>query len=164
MPQRDQFDSWMKDHLRILHRIANGFAQGTDRADLLQELMLAVWRALPAFQGDARPSTFIYRVAFNRALTWSRTERNYRRRLDDFEREAESVNSPGTGNDLERLERLYAAIHRLPPLDRTLVLLSLEGVSHRDMGEIHGLSENNVGVRLNRARQRLTQILNPNAS
>jgi len=152
----------MKDHLRILHRIANGFAQGADRADLLQELMLAVWRALPSYHGDAQPSTFIYRVAFNRALTWSRTERNYRRRIDEYERASVPESEAGAGRDLDRLEQLYAAVHRLPPLDRTLVLLSLEGVDYRAMAEIHGLSESNVGVRLNRARQRLTQALNPN--
>jgi RNA polymerase sigma-70 factor (ECF subfamily) len=57
------------------------------------------------------------------------------------------------------LERLYAEIRKLPPLDRSLVLLSLDGVSYADMARIHGLGESNVGVRLNRAKQQLAKAL-----
>ena len=57
------------------------------------------------------------------------------------------------------LERIYAEIRKLPPLDRSLVLLSLDGVSYADMAHIHGLSESNVGVRLNRARQQLARTM-----
>lgn len=60
------FRQWMREHLTLLHRIARGFAPPSDQPDLLQELMLAVWRALPAFRGDSQPVTFIYRVAHNR--------------------------------------------------------------------------------------------------
>ena len=60
----------------------------------------------------------------------------------------------------ELLEQLYAAIRSLPEVDRSLILLSLDGVSYDEMATIHGLSESNVGVRLNRIKQRLTQQLN----
>ena len=79
------FDTWLTEHAAVLHHVANGFADHADRADLMQELLLAVWKAVPAFRRSARPSTFIYRVAHNAALTWKRTQRHYRQRIDRFE-------------------------------------------------------------------------------
>lgn len=61
------FDRWLAEHAAVLHHVANGFAEGSDRHDLMQELLLALWRAVPAYRGGARPSTFIYRVAHNTA-------------------------------------------------------------------------------------------------
>jgi RNA polymerase sigma-70 factor (ECF subfamily) len=83
--QHERFEDWVKTHGAILHHVANGFADGDDRNDLMQELLLAVWKAVPAFRNDAQPSTFIYRVSHNAALTWKRTQRNYRNRLERFQ-------------------------------------------------------------------------------
>lgn len=150
----------MKIHGAILHHVANGFAEGDDRNDLMQELLLAVWKAIPAFRHGAQPSTFIYRVSHNAALTWKRTLRNYRNRLERFQTQpaTEPSTTPET-REPELLEHLYAEIRNLPLLDRSLVLLSLDGVSYADMAQIHGLSESNVGVRLNRAKHQLARAM-----
>lgn len=156
------FDRWVADHAAVLHHVANGFAEGADRHDLMQELLLALWRAVPAYRGGAQPSTFIYRMAHNTALTWKRTERNYRRRVDRFEEDvlrATQVEPAPLAREGETLELLYQQIRRLPPVDRSLLLLHLDGVSYADMAEIHGLTESNVGVRLNRLKQRLTDAM-----
>ena len=158
--QHEQFERWVRDHGAVLHHVANGFAEGDDRKDLMQELLVAVWKAVPAFRNAARPSTFIYRVSHNAALTWKRTQRNYRRKMDAFESLAPT--DPGgraVDPSAALLERVYAEIRKLPPLDRSLVLLSLDGVSYADMAHIHGLSESNVGVRLNRAKQQLARSM-----
>jgi RNA polymerase sigma factor (sigma-70 family) len=153
------FERWMQDHMKILYRVANAFAAGADRHDLLQELLLAVWRAVPQFRADSKPSTFIYRVSHNAALTWKRTQRNYRRKVAEFAAMA-SVDASGTmTTERDALERLYTAIRELPELDRSLILLHLDGLSYRDTAEIHGLSETNVGARLSRARTRLAKSL-----
>lgn len=159
--QRHIFDAWLRDHAGILHHVANAFATGADRHDLMQELMLAVWRAVPAFRSASLPSTFIYRVTHNAALTWKRAERGYRRRREIFETldsvEPESSATAAATDD--RLELLYSAIRDLEPLDRSLVLLQLDGVSYSQIAEIHGLTDSNVGVRLNRIKHKLTAIL-----
>ena len=150
----------MRDHGAILHHVANGFAEGDDQKDLMQELLLAVWKAIPAFRSDAQPSTFIYRVSHNAALTWKRTQRNYRRKVDEFESLAPTDTSGhATDPSAALLEQVYVEIRKLPPLDRSLMLLSLDGVSYADMAQIHGLSESNVGVRLNRAKQQLAKAM-----
>jgi RNA polymerase sigma-70 factor (ECF subfamily) len=159
--ERDaRFESWMREHIAILFRVAGAFAAGADRHDLMQELLIAVWRAAPGFRGESKPSTFIYRVSHNAAMTWKRTQRTYRRKVDELS--ALTAGAPPAGPspaEREALERLYAAIHTLPELDRSLILLALDGLSYREMAEVHGLSESNVGVRLNRIRARLAARL-----
>ena len=158
--QQECFERWMADHIAILHRVVNGFATGADRRDLMQEVMLAIWKAIPSFRALAQPSTFIYRVSHNAAMTWQRSERNYRKRAEAAPRSGEIEESPSDTTPQEDvLEHLYAAIRQLPSLDRSLILLSLDGVSYQDMAEIHGLSAGNVGVRLNRIKQRLLATL-----
>ena len=80
--QQQRFAEWTTEHGAILHHIVNGFAAGEDRNDLLQEILLAVWRSIPAFREQAKVTTYLYRVSHNAALLWIRTEKNYRRRLE----------------------------------------------------------------------------------
>jgi RNA polymerase sigma factor (sigma-70 family) len=166
--QQAIFDSWLREHAAILHHVANGFASGADRHDLMQELLLALWRAVPAFRAASLPSTFIFRVTHNAALTWKRAERGYRRRLDSFQ-ELQAGLPPAVDESSaepapETLELLYSAIRSMEPLDRSLVLLQLDGVSYAQIAEIHGLSESNVGVRLNRIKHKLTAKLQEKTS
>lgn len=161
--QQQRFADWLREHGAIVHHIVNGFASGDDRNDLLQEVLLAVWKSIPAFRGQAKPTTYLYRVSHNAALLWIRTEKNYRRRVERF-----GAASPGAfaadADPLteDRLAKIYAAIHQLKPLDRSLMLLSLDGLSYHEMAEILGLSESNVGVKLNRIKTQLTQTLKGN--
>ncbi len=162
MDRRDAlFADWMKAHIGVLHRISRAFAEPADQHDLLQELMLAVWRAAGSFRGDSSAVTFIWRVGHNRALTWRRRESGRMRRdaASQGQYALLAANAAGDDEDAALLERLYSAIRRLPPLDRSLVLLSLEGVAYRDIGALHGLSETNVGARLTRARRQITSLI-----
>jgi len=161
--QQQRFTEWTREHGAILHHVVNGFAAGADRHDLMQEVLLAVWKAIPAFRGQAKPTTYLYRVSHNAALLWIRTEKNYRRRVEQFGAE------PAAGSDAnadalvdERLGKIYAAIHQLKPVERSLMLLSLDGLSYREMAEVLGLSESNIGVKLNRIKNQLTQTLKGN--
>lgn len=143
----------------MLHHVANGFAEGADRHDLMQELMLAVWRAVPAYRGGAQASTYVYRVAHNAALTWRRTQRNYRHRIIRFEALTPTEPFSDAAREREALGHIYAAIRQQPPLDRSLLLLHLDGLSYAEIAAIHGLTESNVGARLSRLRQKLTTDL-----
>lgn len=144
----EAFSAWLTPHLGALRRIARGFAEPADQHDLTQELMLAVWRARPRFRGESADTTFVYRVAHNTALTWKRGENRRRRRR-------EAIDAP----EASLLDRLYDAIRTLPPLDRSLILLALDGQPHAEIGRVHGLSETNVGARLSRVRRRLSDLV-----
>ena len=158
------FKSWLSSHDRVVLKVARAYTLTTeDCQDLAQEILLQVWRSLPEFQGRAEASTWFYRVALNTALGWHRKERLRRARLQPI---LEIEELPANGVDCAQqlvqrdvLERLYAAIRRLPKTDAALVLLSLDDLSYRQMAEVLGISESNVGVKLNRAKKALGELM-----
>ncbi len=159
--QTQRFDRWLAAHAALLHHVANGFAAGADRDDLLQELLLALWRAVPRFRGGCKESTYLYRVAHNAALSWRRTQSNYRARLDRFEQRVQgdlrAATPANDGREPEALQHVYAAIRLLPPLERSLILLHLDSLTYAEIADIHGMTEAAVGSRLNRIKSKLIQ-------
>lgn len=151
------FRQSVEEHMGIFLKTAHGFAPApADRQDLVQEILLAVWQALPAYHGDCKLSTFLYRTAHNRALNWLRSRSRYHRKLENFTVLPHLTIAPGHDAERERqLEWLYAAIHRLPPTDRTLIMLQLDRLTLREIADVTGLSESNVGVRLHRIKHTL---------
>jgi RNA polymerase sigma-70 factor (ECF subfamily) len=135
-----------------------------DCQDLAQEILLQVWRSMPQFQGRASASTWFYRVALNTALGWHRKERRRRARQKPI-LEVEDLSVPGLDSaqqavQREVVERLFAAIRQLPKTEAALVLLYLDDLSYRQMAEVLGISESNVGVKLNRAKKALSKLMN----
>ena len=149
--ERNQiFVEWMEAHQAILFKVSRAYgATHADREDLFQEIALQVWNSIPAFRGDAAASTWIYRVALNTALAWRRKERKHGHGRQDLEA-AGLLTSPA-GRD-PRLEWIYQRIAELDDVSRSLALLMLDGFSYRDMSQILGLSESNVGVKINRIK------------
>lgn len=162
--QASRFKAWLEEHRGIVIKVVRSFAPApADAADLQQEMLLQLWTSMGAYAGQAKPSTWIYRVCLNTALTWRRGTMRRQRHVEpeaDIARIATEAASPADrAGEREALERLYAAIHALPMFDRALVLLALDGLAYREIAEITGLTENHVGVSLTRARKRLAELM-----
>ena len=153
--QRNQvFGEWMEAHKAILFKVARAYgATAAHRDDLLQEIALQVWTSVEAFRGDAAVTTWIYQVALNTALAWNRKERKHGRGRQDLEAATGLLIAP-TDRD-PRLEWIYERIAELDEVSRSLALLMLDGFSYRDMSQILGLSESNIGVKINRIKATL---------
>jgi RNA polymerase sigma-70 factor, ECF subfamily len=160
-----RFKAWIAEYRGIFHKIARAYAPAArDHEELFHDMVVQLWRSLPGFREQCRPVTWIYRVCLNTALEWRRGQQRRRlarpediRRLDEV---SADDRGPGwTHAQSELLDQLYAAIHALPPAERTTIVLSLEGLGYREISEITGLKENHVGVVLNRARTRLAESL-----
>ena len=158
------FKAWLEEHRGILIKVTRSFAPApADAADLQQEMRLQLWTSISSYAGQAKPSTWIYRVCLNTALTW---RRGRTRREQHIEPDADIARLPtpaatpaDQAGDEELVNQLYAAIHALPMFDRALMLLALDGLAYREIAEITGLTENHVGVSLTRARQRVAQLM-----
>lgn len=142
--------------------MARAFAPSeADRQDLIQEILLQLWRSVPRFEGKAKSSTWVYRVAMNTALAWRRKE-VHRRVPQVALLDIETVAADQDALTIERrelVESLYEAIRQLPRIDACIVMMSLDGLSYREMAEVLGISENHVGVKLNRAKEQLGRLL-----
>ena len=150
----DLFATVYRDHAGLMIKTARAFTHSdSDRDDLFQEILVSVWQALPQFQGHAKLSTYVYRVAHSCALNWKRSRQRYQSKLDRFALETPEL--PAAPEQRERLTWLYARIRELPPVDRTLILLYLDKLPYGEIAEVTGLSESNIGVRLHRLKQQL---------
>lgn len=159
------FKEWLREHGGTVLKVARAYTLTTeDCQDLAQEILLQVWRSLPQFQGRASASTWSYRVALNTAIGWHRKEhrrRTHQQPLLEVEDPAVAgLDSALTVQQHEVVERLYAAIRQLPKADAALILLFLDDLSYRQMADVLGISESNVGVKLNRVKKTLSKLMN----
>lgn len=155
------FCGWLADHHALMFKVARSHEADPDlQQDLLQEILLQVWRSVPAFARHSSETTWIYRVALNTAFTWQRGQsRQTARTRHAIEIAALTTDPlvPATANP--QLESLYQAIRALPRVDAALVIMHLDGLPYRDIAAVLGITENLVGVRLTRARKQLADIL-----
>jgi RNA polymerase sigma factor (sigma-70 family) len=127
-----------------------------DKEDLFQDIVLQLWRAYPSFRGEAKISTWLYQIALNNAIARLRKEK--RSQLFEELNDA-AFNIPWENNTDERLSDMYAAIKQLTEIERAVTMLYMDDCSYREIGEILGLSESNVGVKLNKVKIKLRAIL-----
>ena len=145
----------LEAHKKILYKVAYLYGRSeADRQDLVQEIVVQLWRSLPRFDGRSELSTWVYRVALNVAISQLRARtRRETVSLDDaaIARDALLVAAPDEGS----VGVLAELVARLSELDRALVLLHLEGHAHDAIADILGLSVTNVGTKLGRIKQKL---------
>jgi RNA polymerase sigma-70 factor (ECF subfamily) len=155
-----EFDRIVRTHGAALSRVAWGYvSSAADHDDLVQEILIAIWRALPRFRGDASERTYVFRIAHNRGITFAA-----RRREHEPLTESSAATDPAPGAD-EALDaaheraRLVAAVRSLAAPLRQAVLMRLEGFTIAEIAVAQSVTENNVSVRLTRARDRLRELL-----
>jgi RNA polymerase sigma-70 factor, ECF subfamily len=158
------FQDWLVQHGVTVLKVARAYARtAEDCQDLAQEILLQMWRSVPLFEGRAAASTWVYRVALNTALSWRRKERRREARQQPLLTvEGLAASGPGSAEQVakrEVVERVYRAIRQLAETDAALVILYLDDLSYRQMAEVLGISESNVGVKLNRAKKALSELL-----
>jgi RNA polymerase sigma factor (sigma-70 family) len=144
-----------------LARIAASYERNPAlREDLLQEMFLAVCRALPRLKEPSKLKPFVFRIAHNRAMT--HIVRRMREPASLAEPDAIAAEAPTQEQSLiagERSARLLEAVRTLPLAYRQAVTLVLEGLSYSEIAETLGITPNNVGVRISRARDQLRSLL-----
>jgi RNA polymerase sigma-70 factor (ECF subfamily) len=160
--QEHILQQWLERHRGLLFKVVRAYAfDSHDRDDLFQEIVIQVWSSIPRFRGESAETTWIYRIALFCAISWKRSERRHTGKHDPLEDSEHLLIAPAQESD--DLDWLYQQIALLDPLDRSLALLLLDGFSYRDMAEILGLTESNVGVRINRIKTALAAQARPGA-
>lgn len=152
------FDDWVSQHKGLLFKVVHAYGfTSHDREDLFQEIATQVWNSIPRFRGESAVTTWLYRVALNSALAWSRKERRHRDKMQALESDEPALRETPQIKD-RRLGWLYEQIAQLDHVDRSLTLLFLDGFSYREMAETLGISESYVGVKINRIKTYLKNL------
>ncbi len=145
------------DHQGIIHKVCLMYRDTPeDQEDLFQEIVLQLWKAFPAFRGEAKISTWVYRIALNTAIVVFRKKQV---QLDVQEAPLLNDISSEHENPSDNEDRLFEALRRLGKAERAIIALFLEGYSYKEIGEISGITENYVAVKISRIKQKLKNIL-----
>lgn len=144
----------------ILQKICNIYFYGSPyKEDCYQEIIIRLWKAYPNFKNQSAFSTWLYKVALNTAIDMFRKQsiRPIHVALTKYEYNlSENIHCAESDNK----DKLYRAIHQLTEIERAIILLYLESYEYREISAIIGISEGNVGVKINRIKSKLNKILN----
>jgi RNA polymerase sigma-70 factor (ECF subfamily) len=156
------FVEQLKENQNIIHKVCRLYTNNKDaHNDLFQEITIQLWKAYPKFRGDAKFSTWMYRVGLNTAITLYRKSK---RRVQTSEYEAFQFKIQAEEYDdteEEQLKLMYSAIHELNDIEKALVFLYLEDKDYKEISTTLGISEVNARVKMNRVKNKLRTILNP---
>ncbi len=155
-----EFLQKIEKHKGIIFKISKMYMDNKDdREDLFQEITYQVWKAYSGFRGDSQFSTWLYRIALNTAIVFLKSEKkrsfienedftDYKFIQDEYDLEKE-----------EKMAVMYNAINQLNPIDKAFIFYYLEDFSGKEIAEQMGISEGNVRVKMNRAKNKLKDIL-----
>lgn len=135
-----------------------------DAEELTQDVFMKVFKHLSSFKGECRFSTWIYRIAYNTAISETRKKRHeflsIEESLINNVSEEEVAASLGRSDNSEQLDRLDAALAQLPPDERAIILLFyMKEKTIDEVADISGLTPANVKVKLHRIRKKLFVLL-----
>ncbi len=162
--RQERFLGLLDAHRKILFKVAGSYARGAeDRRDLVQEMVVQLWRSFDRYDPALRFSTWMYRIALNVAISSLRSESRRARTFVPAEDEILALaTAPAVAADIEGdLRAMWQAIDGLDALDRALLILYLDGQSHGTIAEVLGLSPTNVGTKIGRIKNRLRRDMSP---
>jgi RNA polymerase sigma factor (sigma-70 family) len=160
--RQQEFVDLIASHQGILHKVCRIYARTEEeQEDLFQEMVLQLWRSYGSFRGQAKLSTWLYRIALNTAISAYRKQvRRPQNKvgLDSLPELSAAIPDPDFP---EKRKFLYQAIQTLTDLEKAIVLLYLEDHSYDEIAQIVGITRNHVGVKLNRIKEKLRKKITP---
>lgn len=157
--KEQEFLSRIEKHKGILYKVSKMYMDNIDdQEDLFQEIVCQLWKAYDSFKGESQFSTWMYRVAINTAIVFLKKEK---RKVDKYELPSTNIREEENDSEVKekQIEHFYKAVQKLEKIDKAIIFYQLEGFSHKEIGENLGISEGNARVKLNRAKEKLKELI-----
>ena len=151
-----EFTRMVNEHKRTIYTVCYMFSKDVDEVnDLFQEVLIRLWNGFDTFRGESDVKTWIWRVSLNTCINQEKKKSRLGQRVDL----SVDINPyEDDGRDAQQIRQLYNRINRLGLVDRSIILLWLEGMCYDEIGAIMGISAKNVSVKLVRIREQLKQM------
>lgn len=160
-----RFTEDLEKNQNIIHKVCRAYTTSDSaHKDLFQEITIQLWKAYPKFRGDSKFSTWMYRVGLNTAISLYRKSKRRVTTTQMFDNLKELEFNDYDPTKDQQLALLYQAIRQLSDIEKALCLLYLDDKSYREISETLGISEVNARVKMNRAKTKLKELLNPQMS
>jgi RNA polymerase sigma factor (sigma-70 family) len=149
----------IESHKGILYKVSKMYMDNhDDQQDLFQEIICQLWKSYDSFRNESQFSTWMYRVAVNTAIVFLKKEK---RKVDKYEIASENIKDDEGDSHIKesQIDHFYKAVQKLEKIDKAIIFYQLEGFSHKEIGDNLGISEGNARVKLNRAKEKLKEII-----
>lgn len=149
----------MERHKGIIFKVSKVyFDDADDQEDLRQEILYQLWNSYDKFRGESQFSTWMYRIAINTAILFFKKEK--KRTTHELEYQFEIEKSiEDSNNDEEKLKILYQSIQHLDKIEKAIIFMYLEDMSHEVIGKNLGITNANARVKLHRTKEKLKSII-----
>ena len=157
--EEKKFINLINQHQGLIHKICLMYENDSEvRNDLFQEIVLQLWKSFPSFRGEAKITTWMYRIALNTAISGFRKQTRYVK-TEDLRELHLNISDSGGDEFEENFQRLQTAIRQLSEIERAMIMMALEEVPYEEIAETIGITQNNVRVRMNRIREKLRKLM-----
>lgn len=156
----ENFIQILKENRWVLFKVINTYCQDAeDRKDLEQEILIQLWKSFKSYNSQYKISTWIYKIAMNVSISFYRS--NVKRKTNTVSI-SESIFKvanyiDNTESLAEERKFLYDFINHLDKFNREIMILYLDDCSYREIAEIVGITESNVGTKINRVKKKLKE-------
>lgn len=155
-----EFAELLEQHQNILHKICRLYTNDLDaHKDLFQEMVIQIWKAYPTFKGDAKFTSWAYRIGLNTAIS---LYRNSKRRITTVSWEMSLQNIKYEEYNAEeelQLHQIYQAVRQLSDIEKAVIYMYLEDKDYAEIADTLGISEGNARVKMNRIKTKIKKII-----
>ncbi len=158
--EEKKFINLINEHQGLIYKVCLMYENDREtRNDLFQEIVLQLWKSFPSFRGEAKITTWMYRIALNTAISGYRKQTRHVK-TEDLREMHFNISERYTGDEREEdLQKLQWAIRQLSEIERAMIMMALEEVPYEEIAETIGITQNNVRVRMNRIREKLKKLM-----
>ena len=158
--EEKKFVNLIQEHQGLIHKICMMYENDPDgRNDLFQEIVLQLWKSFPTFRGEAKITTWMYRIALNTAISGYRKQSRHVK-TEDLHEFHFNISENNSGDEREEdFQKLQWAIRQLSEIERAMIMMALEEIPYEEIAETIGITQNNVRVRMNRIREKLRKLM-----
>jgi RNA polymerase sigma-70 factor (ECF subfamily) len=154
------FVNLVNQHQGLIHKVCLMYEFDYEaRNDLFQEIVLQLWKSFESFRGEAKITTWMYRIALNTAISGLRKKNRKLLTEDLHERHMNMSERNDNEQQEEDFDKLQWAIRQLNEIDRAMIMMALDEVPYDEIADTIGITQNNVRVRMNRIRERLRKLM-----
>ena len=157
--QEKSFVKLVNENQGLIHKVCILYETDQEaRNDLFQEIVLQLWKSFPTFRGEAKITTWMYRIALNTAISGLR-KLGRKIKTEELEEFHFNISDNTEDNFEENFQKLQWAIRQLSEIERAMIMMALDEVPYDEIAENIGITQNNVRVRMNRIREKIRTLI-----
>ena len=155
---KERFIQILNENKWVLYKVINTYCKDSeDRKDLEQEILIQLWKSFELYNNQYKISTWIYKISMNVSISFYRSNINRKTKTSPINESIFQVAAQTDNSFDEERKFLYDFINLLDDFNKEILILYLDDHSYKEIAEIVGITESNVGTKINRIKKKLQE-------